>query len=538
VTVPIIEAAGGALHPHGLPAPEHAWPLTRPSRYPGWRLVFADGAEPAELWMRRTPTSARRSAVAALHGAAGASLAVPQVLFLDTPYLPGPMVVHAPIRGVDGVTTLLRNPERREEVHACIGRFARALSRIEVPTWGLHSVDGRRFAPCAASWRDAWWERARSAAARASLLGPLAAEALSAIEQRLPSLMPERFTLVHGDLIPAAFILGEEDEVLHTAGVLDWGMACWGDPVLELTALLRERDPAARRSALRAAQHTESELLRVLPQLEAYDLTRALQLAAPLGPPVPHDGRSEAGRLARARMALEETLAGGMTARIRAAFHGGALDPDPSPVALRVQRALGMFRRWPVPLAAAAPALLGALAATRLHHPSALEAADGMLDQLGLAWETLEPGPTRPAPVLAGRQPSLSLPLLALAQSAMAPGCSRVEQGLHHHLHALLLTERDAVADPASDLVLGLLGLAALQELPEAGHHQSALAATVRASLDRLELPPPSTPISDALAALKPQHQPLAWALAWALQCLDDSLPVDAAAVLALAGVR
>jgi aminoglycoside phosphotransferase (APT) family kinase protein len=521
-----LDAVRGAFWARGLSRPFRMAPLGRPSRYGAWRLIADPHSDVDELWMRATPAARLRTELAALSMASSASLAVPQALYLDHHGLPSPVVVHAPVDGVDGAQVILNDPSRRPEVYCCIGRVVKALSRIESSCWGRSSADGRAFLPAYPSWRLEWEAHLRLLFARAFGLGPMLHSVKAALAERLPALDGvSRFTLVHGDLVPACVILDEEEKNLHIAGILDWSEACCGDPLIDLAALIQERDTPSRGAALRAAGYSEADFEdpAVLARVEVYYLTRQLWLAGGFGPRFCADGRDEAGRLARAQQAIEETLHGGLRHRVASGFKGdGTVEASPDIVHMHLRRILSVASLEPPLAAMNCPTFVGSLGAAFLAVRMPLKAAqctslaDRIADRLGRRWERSQHVPvvdrgkwrTEEARRVLQRhldakaEPSLSLPTLWLTlrgldeiQDAL---CDGVLGGISAHLASLIWVEtnRTERMDAQSILMFGLLCEAALFELPtlvdglpDLTSARARMRSVAHAAFSTLELP-------------------------------------------------
>lgn len=567
----MVAAVAEALAPHGIPAPVNVFELGRPSRYPAWRVLFDDTAPVPELWMRGTPAARLRSELAALGLAGRASLAVPDALFVDARELPVPVVVHRPVRGVDAATRIVREPSRRVEILTVLGRFLRSLSRVGADSWGRVSADGRTFRPVWTTWREEWRHHVGRVAERASELGPVVARVLSAVDARLDALDGAALGLVHGDLVPASFILGEEEGTLFVAGVLDWSEACVGDRLIDVVPILRERHAGARAAALQAAGHTRDELTEpgVLARLEVYDLTRLLWQAGGAGLRLRSDGRELADRLETVHQALDETLAGGLRGRILAASPDAThIDAWPTPERRLLRRTAVLARLEPPFPAREAPVVMAGIAAGLMAGLDEALASHGedLLDRLGrrrvAAWHPAVQDREAWARALVQRAlevplPSFSLPATWFALEALERLGDTVDHrvlgGFDAHLSALRLAEVPS-SEPQLRLMLAVMGEAAVQELPrlvpglsDLRERQGLLRGLARSALARLFPEPANQPWEYTVASARAYYlehraegreHDILLAYLFAMHTLGDArLPAGPDVLLVLAGL-
>lgn len=233
----------------GLPAPVAVRALGTTGDAHDTLLLFPPGSRLTRAILREEVRSPGWDGLRAERTAIGLCSAIEGVPVPGEAHLVGSaaLLLAAP-DGVPGEVVLRRGPGPAAAVLRGLGAVMARLHAVSWPKHGTRPVDGLGFVPRRATWSEelgwrlgAWLERAERGGVG---LGPPGAAAVAGLRARLPGLHPDRWTLVHLDLIPANLWVRPEDAA--PTGLVGWSGACVGDPLLDWVQPLQLRPHALR----------------------------------------------------------------------------------------------------------------------------------------------------------------------------------------------------------------------------------------------------------------------------------------------------
>lgn len=370
----------------GLPPPAAVRSLARSGDTRDTLLLFPPGSRLSRAILREEVGSPGWDALRAERTAIGLCSAVEGVPVPAEAHLldEGPALLLAAPDGIPGEALLRRGPAQAAAVLRSVGAVMHRLHAVGWPRHGTRPVDGLGFVPRRATWGEelgwrlgAWVERAHRGGAG---LGPIGAATVAELRARLPGLNPDRWTLVHLDLIPQNLWVRPEDGA--PTGLVGWSGACVGDPLLDWVQPLQLQLHALREVAA-GYGHDAAEAALNGPEarerLGVYLGLRALARLGRAGSLPPGEGRRRARATEQARAALEAGPDRLLRARLDELFAATrpahALRPLTDADLVRRQ-AVERLGQAPEPGPAEAAILAAALAVTDL---GAVEVGDRLL---------------------------------------------------------------------------------------------------------------------------------------------------------------